>query len=153
MSDRATDAVVVAVARTPFGRFEGGLKNIVAPRLGALAINEALSRASLAPDQVDAVYSGVGMMASALLTPVRQAVLFSNLPETTPSASIDRACCSGMTAIGLAMKDIRCGEAKALICGGFEFSKQHSDPVAQAAWPAHRRRLRHRSSAYARADC
>ena len=91
MSDRATDALVVAVARTPFARFEGGLKNIVAPRLGALAINEALSRASLAPDQVDAVYSGVGMMASALLTPVRQAVLFSNLPETTPSASIDRA--------------------------------------------------------------
>ena len=46
MSDRATDAVVVAVARTPFGGFEGGVMNIVAPRLGALAINEALSRAS-----------------------------------------------------------------------------------------------------------
>jgi acetyl-CoA C-acetyltransferase len=135
MSDRATDAVVVAVARTPFGRFEGGLKNIVAPRLGALAINEALSRAGLAPDQVDAVYSGVGMMASALLTPVRQAVLFSNLPETTPSASIDRACCSGMTAIGLAMKDIRCGEAKALICGGFE--SLSNTPIL---WPRQRGR-------------
>ena len=91
MSDRATDAVVVAVARTPFGRFEGGLKNIVAPRLGALAINEALSRASLAPDQVDAVYSGVGMMASALLTPVRQAVLFFK-PSGDHAFCIHRSC-------------------------------------------------------------
>ena len=44
MSGRPTDIVVVAVARTPFGRFEGVLKDIDAPRLAALAINEALDR-------------------------------------------------------------------------------------------------------------
>jgi acetyl-CoA C-acetyltransferase len=137
MPDRSTDTVVVAVARTPFGRFEGSLKGIVAPQLGALAINEVLARAKLAPDQVDALYGGVGMIGSAVLTPVRQAVLLSNLPETTPSASIDRACCSGMTAIGIGMKDIRCGEARALICGGFE--SLSSTPVL---WPRqHARRI------------
>ena len=153
MSDRATDAVVVAVARTPFGRFEGGLKNIVAPRLGALAINEALSRASLAPDQVDAVYSGVGMMASALLTPVRQAVLFFK-----PSG--DHAFCIHRSCLLLGNDGDRAGDEGHTLRRGkgadlwrVRVSKQHSDPVAQAAWPAHRRRLRHRSSAYARADC
>ena len=120
MPDRSADAVVVAVARTPFGRFEGMLKDIDAPRLGALAIDEVLARAGLAPGEVDALYGGVGMIGSAVLTPVRQAVLLSKLPETTPSAAIDRACCSGMTAIGVGMKDLRCGEARAVICGGFE---------------------------------
>jgi len=120
MVEKADDIVVAAVARTPFGRFEGALKNVEAPRLGALAINEVLERVGPLSGQIDAVYGGVGMMSSAVLTPVRQAVLLSNLPETTPSASVDRACCSGMTAIGFGMKDIRCGEARAVMCGGFE---------------------------------
>lgn len=120
MLKKPDDIVVAAVARTPFGRFEGTLKDFNAPRLGALAINEVLLRAGPLANQVDALYGGVGMIGGAVLTPVRQAVLLSNLPETTPSASIDRACCSGMTAIGIGMKDIRCGEARVVLCGGFE---------------------------------
>jgi acetyl-CoA C-acetyltransferase len=61
-----------------------------------------VARAKIDPQQVDALYGGVGMIGGAVLTPVRQAVLLSKLPETTPSATIDRACCSGMTAIGTA---------------------------------------------------
>jgi len=133
--DRAGDIVVVAVARTPFGRFEGALREIEAPRLGALAINEVLARSGFAPDSVDALYGGVGMIGSAVLTPVRQAVLLSHLPETVPSAAIDRACCSGMTAIGVGMKDIRCGEALAVLCGGFESLSR--TPVL---WPRQRTR-------------
>ncbi len=135
MSGQPTDAVVVAMARTPFGRFEGALKSFNAPRLGALAINEVLSRSKVAPNEIDVLYGGVGMIAGALLTPVRQAVLYSDLPETTPSACIDRACCSGMTAIGVAMKEIRCGEASALICGGFE--SLSNTPIL---WPRQRAR-------------
>lgn len=135
MPDPSSDAVVVAVARTPFGRFEGALKGVVAPRLGALAINEVMARAGLGANQVDALYGGVGMIAAAMLTPVRQAVLLSNLDETTPSLTVDRACCSGMTAIGLGMKEIRCGEAKVLLCGGFE--SLSNTPVL---WPRQRTR-------------
>jgi acetyl-CoA C-acetyltransferase len=135
MPAHPTDIVVVAVARTPFGRFEGALKNIVGPRLGALAINEVMARSGVAPNLVAALYGGVAMIGSAVLTPVRQAVLLSNLLETTPSASVDRACCSGMTAIGIAMKDIRCGEAQAVICGGFE-----SLSNAPMLWPRQRGR-------------
>ncbi len=119
-----TDIVVVAVARTPFGRFQGALKTLDGPHLGALAINEVLARSKLAPADIDALYGGVGMIGSAVLTPVRQSVLLSKLSETTPSAAIDRACCSGMTAIGMAMKDIKAGEACAVVCGGFESLSQ-----------------------------
>ena len=135
MADRDNDIVVVALARTPFGRFNGALKDIDAPALGALAINEVLARTKTAQSTVDVLYAGVGMIASAMLTPVRQAVLLSQLPETTPSATIDRACCSGMTAIGMAMKDIRCGEARSAICGGFESLSR--TPVL---WPRQRGR-------------
>jgi acetyl-CoA C-acetyltransferase len=115
-----SDVVVVSVARTPFGRFEGGLKEFDGPALGALAINMAVARSGIATNAIDAVYGGVGMISSAMLTPVRQAVLISELPETTPSAAIDRACCSGMTAIGMGFKDIKLGEAIVTVCGGFE---------------------------------
>lgn len=135
MSDNPSDVVVVAVARTPFGRFEGALKGVVAPRLAALAIDEVMARAGVPADRIDALYGGVGMMASAMLTPVRQAVLLSRLDQTTPSATVDRACCSGMTAIGLGMKDIRCGEAEVLLCGGFE--SLSNTPVL---WPRQRAR-------------
>jgi acetyl-CoA C-acetyltransferase len=135
MSDPSSDAAVVAVARTPFGCFEDALKGIAAPRVSALAIDEVMARAGLPADQIDALYGGVGMMAAAMLTPVRQAVLLSKLDETTPSATVDRACCSGMTAIGLGMKEIRCGEAKALLCGGFE--SLSNTPVL---WPRQRAR-------------
>ena len=118
MSDQ--DVVVVAFARTPFGRFEGQLAPLDAPTLGALAIDETLRRSGLDAGAVDALYGGVGMIAGAMLTPVRQAVLRSRLPETTPSATIDRACCSGMTALGIAFRDLRLGEAQAVLAGGFE---------------------------------
>lgn len=114
------DVVVASVARTPFGKFEGRLSGLDAPTLGALAIDEAVRRAGIAPEAIDAVYGGVGLIAAAMLTPVREAMLRTMLPETTPSAAIDRACCSGMTAIGIGFKDIRAGEAQAVVCGGFE---------------------------------
>jgi len=120
MNRNPADIVVAAVARTPFGRFGGVLKDIEAPRLGAIAIDEVVDRARPLADQIDALYGGIGMLGGAMLTSVRQAVLLSRLPETTPSATIDRACCSAMTAIGVGMKDLRCGEARAVVCGGFE---------------------------------
>jgi acetyl-CoA C-acetyltransferase len=112
--------VVTAVARTPFGRFNGGLRERSGPELGATIIDEVCTRVTLPAGSVDAVYMGVGMIGSAVLTPARQAVLLSKLPSETPSLAVDRACCSGMTAVGLGFKDIKIGEAETVICGGFE---------------------------------
>lgn len=115
-----SDIVVVAVARTPFGKFEGTLKDTTAPELAAMTIDALMQRAKVAGDAVDAVYGGVGMIASGILTPVRQSVLRSSLPDCTASAAIDRACCSGMTAVGLAWKDILADQARFVIAGGFD---------------------------------
>lgn len=130
------EIVVTAVARTPFGRFNGVLKEIDAPELCARTIDAVLARAGLPAGHVDAAYIGIGMLASATLTPARQAVLRSGLPENTPSLTLDRACCSGMSAIGLAFKDLLLGEATAVICGG-------ADSLSRTPllWPRQRERL------------
>lgn len=114
------DVVIAAPVRTPFGRFGGALRDVSAPELGAFAIDAIVARAGLSPDAVEAAYLGVGMIGSGMLTPARQAVLRSRLKQETPSFGVDRACCSGMTAVGLAFKDIRAGEASLLVAGGFE---------------------------------
>jgi len=112
------DVVVTAVARTPFGRFNGALKDVWGPELAARTMDATIERAGCPADRVDAAYIGIGMIDAATLTPGRQALLLSSLPETTPSLTVDRACCSGMTAVGLGWKDIRLGLAKAVLCGG-----------------------------------
>lgn len=119
------DVYIGAVARTPFGRFGGRLKDIAGPELGALAMDETISRSGVDPEAIDAVYAGVGMIGSAVLTPARQAVLRSRkLGHSVPSLTVDRACCSGITAISLGWKDIRLGLADAVLCGGFESLSQ-----------------------------
>lgn len=118
MNASPDDVVVTALARTPFGRFNGALRHRTAPQLGAAIIDAVLERAGKA--MPEAVYMGVGMIGAATLTPARQAVLLSKLPNETPSLAVDRACCSGMTAVGLGFKDIRVGAAQTVIAGGFE---------------------------------
>ncbi len=118
------NVVITAVVRTPFGRFNGALRELSGPQLGATVIDEVCGRAKLPRGSVDAVYMGVGMIGSAMLTPARVALLRSRLPNETPSLTVDRACCSGMTAVGLGFKDIRVGAAEAVICGGFESLSQ-----------------------------
>ena len=113
--------VVLAYARTPFGRFGGALKSLSAIELASLAISETLIRAPISPDEVDMLVAGVGMIGANVLTSTRQVLLHGcGLPEALPSVTVDRACCSGMTAIGMAMRSIRCGDADVVICGGFE---------------------------------
>jgi acetyl-CoA C-acetyltransferase len=120
MTSRSRAVHIVAFARTPFGRFRGALKDIPAPQLAALVIDAVHERAAIAPAAVDAVIAGVGMIGAAVLTPARQALLLTQLPPATPSLAVDRACCSGMTAIGLGFKDIEGGYAEIVICGGFD---------------------------------
>lgn len=130
------EIVVTAVARTPFGRFNGVLKDLSGPELGARTIDALLDRSGLPAGQVDAVYIGVGMISSATLTPARQAVLLSHLPDQTPSLAVDRACCSGMSAIGLGYKDLLVGAAGTVICGGSD-----NLSLTPLLWPRRRDRL------------
>ena len=112
--------VILGYARTPFGRFFGALRDLPAHQLGALAVDELLRRTGAAPAKVAALYAGVGMASGGVFTPAREIVLASGLPDTTPSLAVDRACCSGMTALGLAFRDLLAGQTGLVIAGGCE---------------------------------
>lgn len=111
---------IVAFARTPFGKFQGALAAIEPRDFGALVIDEVVRRVGRPDAPVDALYNGIGMLGGAALTYTRQMLMTTALPVTTPSLAVDRACCSGMTALGLAFKDIRLGEAELIVAGGLD---------------------------------
>jgi acetyl-CoA C-acetyltransferase len=78
------------------------------------------ARAGIPAAAIGGVIAGAGMLGGAAITAARQAVLRSSLPEATPSLGVDRACCSGMSAVSLGASEVRAGIADALLCGGFE---------------------------------
>lgn len=125
-----------ALARTPFGRFGGALAGIEAPRLAALAIDEVLRRGAAHTRTVDGVFAGAGMLGGSLLTAARQAVLRSSLPQHTVSVGIDRACCSGLSAIAAASLEIRGNGARWLLAGGFESLSRTPRLLPRHAGPA-----------------
>lgn len=113
--------LLLGATRTPFGRFQGALSSIDAPLLAARTIDHLIRSMQLDAATIDAVFAGVGMIGGAVLTPARRAVLYSEeLSDKTPSTAIDRACCSGMTAVASARRSIRSGDAQAVIAGGFD---------------------------------
>jgi acetyl-CoA C-acetyltransferase len=52
------DVFIVGAARTPIGKFLGGLRPLKASDLGAVAIQEAMSRAGVGGNDVDEVLMG-----------------------------------------------------------------------------------------------
>lgn len=114
------EVVLCEVARSPFGRFNGVLASLDATEIGAQVIDALLAKAGLDPKHVDGVYCGIGLSGGAMLTATRQMLLRSSLPETVPSMGIDRACCSGMTAITQAARDVAMGMVDLAIAGGVE---------------------------------
>src|SRR5674476_1419768 len=87
---------LVSAARTPIGRFAGGLASVPATELGAVAIRAAMERAGLpAGAVIDDVYMGQVLQAGAGQAPARQAALAAGLSPTTPATTINRVCGSG----------------------------------------------------------
>jgi len=117
------DVVIVSAVRTPFGRFDGVLKSILSMDLGVLAVREVVSRIGLDPGQVDELYYGTCIPAEyAIYTnvPARQISLLAGFPEKNISLTIDRACCSSMTALRLGYRAIKAGDAEVVIASGAE---------------------------------
>ncbi len=113
-------SVIVSAARTPFGRFGGGLAPLSAVDLGAVAIREALSRAEMAGTDVDEVIMGMVLQGGAGQIPSRQAAVKAGLPWEVQSETINKVCASGMRSITLADQIIRAGDAEVIVAGGME---------------------------------
>ncbi|MBM3957231.1 MAG: acetyl-CoA C-acyltransferase [Gemmatimonadetes bacterium] len=107
-------------ARTPAGRFCGGLSGTPATRLGAGAIAAALERAGVPGDRVDYVIMGNMLCAGLGQAPARQAAIGAGVPDTVSALTVNKVCASGMWAVVLAAQAIQVGDAEVVVAGGME---------------------------------
>jgi acetyl-CoA C-acetyltransferase len=114
------DVVIVSAARTPVGKFLGGLSPLTAPELGAVAIKAALERAGVGAELVDGTIMGNVLPAGVGMAPARQAAIKAGIPTTVPALTINKVCGSGLMAISLAAQQIMLGEAQVMVAGGME---------------------------------
>jgi acetyl-CoA C-acetyltransferase len=114
------EVVIVGAARTPIGSFLGALASIPAPRLGAVAIREAILRAGVSPSSVDEVIMGNVLQAAEGQAPARQAALYAGLSELTPCFTINKMCGSGLKAVISGAQAIAVGDAETVVAGGME---------------------------------
>ncbi len=114
------DVVIIGAARTPIGRFQGGLSPVPAPRLGSVAIAEAVRRARVPREEIDEVYMGVILAAGLGQAPARQAALYAGLPNTVPATTLNKMCGSGLKAVMLGAQAIQTGDAEIIVAGGME---------------------------------
>jgi acetyl-CoA C-acetyltransferase len=115
-----TDIVIAGAARTPIGRFLGGLSGVPAPQLGAVALRAAIERAGLQPADLDGVIMGNVIAAGLGMAPARQVALGAGCPPSTGAITINKACGSGLMAVILATQAIRLGDAAIMGAGGME---------------------------------
>ncbi|MDG9668232.1 thiolase family protein [Hahella sp. CR1] len=116
----AREVVIVSGARTPMGGFQGSLSSLTAVELAAASIKEAVSRASLQPDDIQEVIMGCVLPAGLKQGPARQAMLDAGIPNSTGATTINKLCGSGMKATMLAHDLIVAGTNEVMIAGGME---------------------------------
>ena len=115
------DRIVLAGAvRTPVGKMGGALADVPAKELGSIVIQESLRRCGIAPELVDEVLFGCVLQAGLGQNVARQAALGAGLPVTTPAATLNIVCGSGLYAVNLAAAKIMAWEADLIVAGGCE---------------------------------
>ena len=114
------DIVIVGAARTPIGRFSGGLAPLDAVALGGRAVAAAVERAGVDGALVDRVLLGHVLQAGAGQNPARQAAVAAGLGMHTPAETLNKVCLSGMSAIAHGRDLLRLGEADVVVAGGME---------------------------------
>ncbi len=114
------EAFLVAVCRTPIGTFQGSLAPLTAPKLGAVAVAEAVRRSGLSAGDLDEVILGHVVQAGSGQAPARQAAIAGGVPGEVPCMTINKVCGSGLKAVMLAAQAIRAGDAHLIAAGGME---------------------------------
>lgn len=114
------EAVIVSATRTAVGKFGGALKDLSAPKLGALVVKEAVRRASLGAEEIEECIMGNVLPAGLGQNPARQAALGGGLPDSVAALTINKVCGSGMKAVMLAADAILAGKERVVVAGGME---------------------------------
>ena len=113
-------AVIVAAVRTPFGKVGGGLADVPATGLGAIAIRAGLERATVAPEDVGYVVMGQVLQAGVGQAPARQAAVAAGIPKEVPADTINKVCASSIRALEIAELMIASGRHDVVVTGGME---------------------------------
>ncbi len=114
------DVVVIGAVRTPVGNYGGSLRNFQAYDLVALVLNEAVKRLEVDPSSVDEVIMGQNYQSGEYVNIARMGLLKAGWPVEIPALTIDRRCCSGLDAIGLAAMRVQTENADIIMAGGVE---------------------------------
>jgi len=118
--DSSRIPVIVSAARTPIGKFMGSLSALSAPKLGAIAIREAVRRAGVDAAAVQEVIMGNVVQGGVGQAPARQAAIGAGLPGEVPALTINKVCGSGLKAVMLAAQSIKAGDQDVVVAGGQE---------------------------------
>ena len=120
MSDPKTTPVIISAARTPIGKFLGGLASLSAPDLGAVAIMAALERSGVPAADVQEVIMGNVIQGGVGQAPARQAQLKAGIPAGVSALTVNKVCGSGLKAVMLAAQAIKAGDREVIVAGGQE---------------------------------
>jgi acetyl-CoA C-acetyltransferase len=112
--------VILGAARTPIGKMGGGLSTVDATELGAVAIDAALQRAGVEPEQVEHVVMGQVLQAGQGQIPSRQAQIKAGIPKEVSSETINKVCASGLRSCVILDQAIRAGDVQIGVGGGME---------------------------------
>ena len=116
--------VILGTARTPIGKMGGGLASLDATALGGTAIECALERANVEPEQVQHVVMGQVLQAGQGQIPSRQAQIKAGIPKEVSSETINKVCASSVRAVGILDSQIRAGDFEVAVGGGMESMSQ-----------------------------
>jgi acetyl-CoA C-acetyltransferase len=112
--------VILGAARTPFGKMGGGLSTLDATDLGGIAIESALERAEVKPEQVQHVVFGQVLQAGQGQIPSRQAQIKAGIPKEVSSETVNKVCASGIRSAGIIDQAVRAGDLDLAVAGGME---------------------------------
>ena len=117
---KTREIVLCSPVRTAIGTFNGSLRAIPAPDLGAAVVRETLKRSGLDAAAIGSVVMGNVIQAGNKMNPARQAAIGGGVPVSVPAMTVNRVCGSGAQAIVTAAQQIATGEVDAAIAGGME---------------------------------
>jgi acetyl-CoA C-acetyltransferase len=121
MKSMSTDPIViVGLARTPMGAFQGELKGFTAAQLGGAAIRAAVERANVRAEEVDEVIMGCVLAAGQGQAPARQAAIAADLALSAGCTTVNKMCGSGMKAAMFAHDLLAAGSGSVIVAGGME---------------------------------
>ncbi len=112
--------VIVGMARTPTGAFQGALSALAAPELGSRAIEAALARAGVEAVDVEEIVMGCVLSAGQRQAPARQAAIGAGIPVDAGATTVNKMCGSGMKAAMIAHDSVRAGSSSIVVAGGLE---------------------------------